>query len=521
MPIFEVEANGRQFEIEAPDMQAASAALTQHLGGPQAAAPAPAGENSLAGAAKALGSGLIEGAGDLVAFPAELASLATRGVDAVAGTNLHERVGKTLTDYAGSEAIQGYREKLTGPLYEPQTAAEKIIKTGGSWAPAMVGGAGSLATKFGTRVALPVLAGEGARQAAEGTALEPYAPVIGGLAGAVAGGKIAGSLARPKAAAAVPTEAELAAVKSAGYKSKVVEDVQIDSTKAGEFVDRIVSSMKRDRFSAKSGGGHQEAGSVYKALEELRTPEFGKAHTMADFDNTRKILNEIAGKDGAQRAAANKAIDWIDTYTQHLPKSHVIAGDAKAASMELFKARGDAAALFRSKRVTDAIERAVNNAASTHSGGNLQNEIQKQLRNILNDKKQTRGMSQAEIAAIRDAAHGSMGSNLARRVGKLLGGGGGLGQLGATSAGAALAGPVGMFGLPALGMAANRLGSSMTMNKANKAAELMRARSKEYGPANLEQYLARLNHSSRPQITDNALRALLLSTTSSQHPVNY
>jgi hypothetical protein len=281
MPVFEVEANGRQFEIEAPDMQAASAALSQHLGSSQTAAPAPAGENSLAGSAKAIGSGLAEGVTGLAGLPADAIDLATRGIDYVAGTNLHERVGKTASDYAGGQAMQGYLEKATGPLYKPQTTSEEYLRTGFSFAPAMIGGGGSLAMKAATRVALPAIASETAGQVTKGTEMEPYMRVAGGLAGAA----IPLGVARAISPSAIGAERQAAL-----------------TTLRNEGVDAIPASMATGSKTLKAMeselGGARYANAVERTNEQFTAAALRRAGIQGETRLTPDVLNAAEDRIG-------------------------------------------------------------------------------------------------------------------------------------------------------------------------------------------------------------------------------
>jgi hypothetical protein len=78
-------------------------------------------------------------------------------------------------------------ENVTGPLAEPQTTAGKYARTVGQFIPgaAMTPGGGLIGNvlKFGV---LPGLTSEAAGQATEGSPLEPYARVAGGVVGSMA-----------------------------------------------------------------------------------------------------------------------------------------------------------------------------------------------------------------------------------------------------------------------------------------------------------------------------------------------
>lgn len=498
MPIFEVETNGGRYQIDAPDQAAALEALSS--------IPAAA-ENSLSGSAKALGVGAAEGLIGLAGLPADATDLATRGFDYMTGKNTNETVAP-LAKTLGSQNIKKTVEGFTGEFRKPETVAEKYLQTGASFLPAAVGGPAGLAARVATRAVIPGVASEAAGQLTEGTDAEPYARVGGALAGAIGGARIASALNKPKLAA-VPTKAELDTATGGGYKSQAIKDLEIDSASAGTFVDKVIGSLKKDRFSEK------QAPKTYDALEGLRKAEFGANHTVADFDATRKVLNKIAGDfaNATEVGSAQRAIRAIDAYTMRVPQAHVLAGDARQAGKDLFEARKNAAAGFRSQRVIDAIEKATNTAGATHSGSNLENEVRKQIRNMLNNRKQMRGFNAEEKAALEKVARGDLASNALRRVGKLLGGGGGLGQMASGGAGGAMFGWPGMVALPALGMAANKLGSSMTMSRLQKADELIRSRSPAYGPTNQAAYQQSLQGGGilglLPPAEQMALQALL------------
>src|SRR5512139_1399784 len=146
MPTFELSANGGTYQVEAPNEQAAYDAFTQAF--PQQQAPDEG--SSLSGTAKSLGVGLAQGAIGLAGIPGDLAHLWAKAA----------RVSDAPEASFGSGAIQKAIEGQTGEFYKPQGFAEKLANTAGQFAPAMVGGPGSLAARLATRVAVPALASE-------------------------------------------------------------------------------------------------------------------------------------------------------------------------------------------------------------------------------------------------------------------------------------------------------------------------------------------------------------------------
>lgn len=174
--------------------------------------------------AKSGGVGLAKGAIGLAGLPSDLATMANQGIDA-AENWIGQKLGMAPApqrDYAntlGSANIQNKIEGVTGKFYEPQTTAGKYAQTIGEFAPGALGGPETLGARLLKMVVAPGIASEAAGQATEGTALEPYARVVGAVAGgalpaAVRGaGSVASGL-RGSTANASPAAQELAAASA-------------------------------------------------------------------------------------------------------------------------------------------------------------------------------------------------------------------------------------------------------------------------------------------------------------------
>jgi len=205
MAMFEIEANGKRYQVEAPDIDSAVKALG---GQAPSATPAPSLVD-VAGAArdampsttedvlKGGGSGLVEGGYGLVGLPGDAVDL-TRAAGGWLGNRAREFMGKKAVegpapDPLGISSIPGTRDLMeaTGfKPYEPQTTAGKYARTVGQFVPAAatfgatggVRGALTAASKYGV---VPGLTSEAAGQLTEGTAAEPYARMAGAVAGGV------------------------------------------------------------------------------------------------------------------------------------------------------------------------------------------------------------------------------------------------------------------------------------------------------------------------------------------------
>jgi hypothetical protein len=151
------------------------------------------------GGAKALGTGVAQGAIGLASLPQDLGNWAGEKV----GYGLNRLMGDTpeqaqagmdqvqavrqqagLVPPSSQDMTQGY-ENTFGPMYQPQGTAEEYAQTLGQFVPGMLMGPGTLAQRLvsGTSAAL---GSETAGQASDGEWYEPYARLGGALLGGIA-----------------------------------------------------------------------------------------------------------------------------------------------------------------------------------------------------------------------------------------------------------------------------------------------------------------------------------------------
>lgn len=472
MPVYEVQTEAGTFQVEAANEQALAQAVTEL---PQAK------ETSFTGLAKSAGAGLVEGGASLLGLPADAIDLLGRM------TGRGEQTAQFAKDY-GSEAMTKRAEGLTGKLYEPQTGAEQLTKTAFTFAPGLVGGGASLPVKIGTRMALPAAAVEGAKALTEGTALEPYAPIAGAIGGLGAGIAAERALAKGAGVAARPTKTQIDQHTSWLYNHPEVQKLEIRPAPVAQFVDDAKAAADLGVLPGmRSPIPEFMAPSAYKAMDKINVPAANTVR-VAEMDGVRKLLGEMAGEVGSNfkptpnALAARHFKGAIDDFLANLNPAHVVSGDANLVSGILKEARASAQTGFKLGKVERIIEQARNTAAATHSGGNLENEIYKKVRTYLNDpQKHLRGWSQDEIAALRRVLP-SLAESVLRRGGKILGGGGGLGQLASGSAGGAMFGFPGMVALPAAGMAMNRAGSALANRRMNQLMDLIASGAPSYAP---------------------------------------
>ncbi len=139
-----------------------------------------------------------------------------------------------------------------------------------------------------------------------------------------------------------------------------------------------------------------------------------------------------------------------------------------------------------SRANTGILEQAEARAHASHSGSNIDNAIRQRVASLLQSPERLQGFSQPEIDALNDVVQGGLVRNTARRVGNYFGGGGGLGSLAATAAGAALGGHLmpGIEGTAlgaavptAVGVSAKGLENALARRSLGGVDEMVRARS--------------------------------------------
>jgi hypothetical protein len=371
-----------------------------------------------------------------------------------------------------SAEIRGQYKDATGspvPDYAPQTEAGKLAQTVGEFAPAALGPGGAI--RRVAQVVLPALASEGAGALTEGTAAEPYAKTGAAIAASIAAHK----LTSPKALPAItPTSDDLLDAARQGYQSPTVKNVAFKTGVVDDIASKITGDLDNLRLN------DRRAPMTRGIVEDLASPINGAAHSMEDYSTTRELLGKVAGNyaNPIEQGAASQAISRLDKYFGGIKQNDLVSGDIAAANDAMTQARQNYALGKLAQRVEGGIDRAELNAASAHSGGNINNTTRQALKPMLLSPSRARGLSADDLANIENVVTGSPTGNALRVAGKLLGGGGGLGAVTAGVVGHALVPGVGVAA-PAVGYAIKKAGDALTRRAAQNVVDQIIARSPE------------------------------------------
>ena len=148
-----------------------------------------------------------------------------------------------------SNEVRNAVKSRTGSLdYEPQTRAERYLKTGFEFAPAALN-EGSLLRKA-PLVALPGAATEATKEAGGGPIAQTMAAVTGGVLGH--------KFTTPKAVTSMPTGQQVEAAGSAGYNNPAIDAVVFKGTAIPDLADDITKQLgKRNEKLAPQDSRHR------------------------------------------------------------------------------------------------------------------------------------------------------------------------------------------------------------------------------------------------------------------------
>lgn len=278
-----------------------------------------------------------------------------------------------------------------------------------------------------------------------------------------------------------PTREALQEATSAGYKE--ARDM------GAEYTPQSISKWADDTLNALDAEGRiaENYPKVHALIEKVRNPPDGATSvTLESVDALYKRLGDL-GADVNEGKVASLVQKGLDDFHATLDPSALVAGTTtpQRAAQVLKEARGNAAAGFRSDRVTGLEKTSERRTAAANSGRNADNNIRQRLTSLIESAKGSRGLTKAEEQAIDDIIFGSPTKNAARYIGNLMGAGGGLGQSAMTvlgaGGGAAMGGTPGAIAgamiPPVIGSVARGTANHMTKKELKMLDALLRSRS--------------------------------------------
>lgn len=291
----------------------------------------------------------------------------------------------------------------------------------------------------------------GAGNADDGSRTE--GALYGGALGGVVGGAVpavASQVSKLKPVA--ETLKNLKSAKDAAYKAVDASGARYSQSGFKALVGNIEKSMIAKKMNPRR---HEKAASMLDDLKQM----VGEAPTLTELDQLRQVIRRDVVKSGDDSNAflGKEMIKEIDRFMDMATPQSMQAGDAKTAAKLIKDARAANLRLSKAEEIEAAINSADLRAASTGSGGNVDNATRQNLRRVL---EKGQGYTDAEKAALERTVRGTNMQNRLRKVGKLSPDGNGL--MAALNLGATAMNP--LFAIPgAAGLVSKILADGATV----------------------------------------------------------
>lgn len=249
------------------------------------------------------------------------------------------------------------------------------------------------------------------------------------------------------------------------YRAKDAAYKQVDQSGfrySPQQIDTLFNDMYRrvgqGGIDTARDGAHKAAIRMLERLNARQGPM-----TLGQLDQLRQVIRRDVIESGTKGDGhfGGLMLDAIDDFIEKAGGSEVITA-ARTAHRTVRK----------SELLAEALEKANLNAASSGSGGNIDNAIRQQIKGLLTNKSNARSFTEAERELMRKIVEGKAPlQGFLRLVGKLSPGGNGLMAalgVGATAVNPLMAIPVGA------GMAARRLADRPTIGGAQALQQTVR-----------------------------------------------
>lgn len=237
------------------------------------------------------------------------------------------------------------------------------------------------------------------------------APLAGTAVGLV-GRRLRAGQANRATVAAAPTAQELRSQATKAFDAAAEDGLSVKPEVFKGAVDDIA------RWAADQGIDPTLHPGATAALKRLVQAADDPDHAIP-VETLRRVLGSAAGSRVPDEGRiANGMIDRLDGFMDELTPDQVVSGSPDSVAL-LKRGRELWGRMRRTELVDDAVVRAERRAASSGSGGNVNNAVRQNLKSILDNPSKRRGFSEAELQAMEDVVRGTPTQNAMRLLGKL------------------------------------------------------------------------------------------------------
>lgn len=353
----------------------------------------------------------VQGAADVASIVANPLNMAVNaagravGMDPQLPTDYSGAVSRDL-DRAGLPQPKGALENIAGGA--ARALAGGGVFTGGAGAAAQAMRAPQTAaalmaapTTQAAGDAAAGAAGAAVREMGGSSGAQIAAAIGAGLIPGAVGGRATRARARKDALRNAPGPEDLQEAANAAYDAADQATGPFQPSQLSDLSDAVDKVLKT---SAADPVLHPQATQVAKIIRDRSNQPMG----FRQLDQLRQIAGEAAGtpaKGDARRAS--QIIEEIDRFIEKTASS----GPAKTAR-SIWRRKANA------EKLAGQEYKAELQAASTYSGGNVENTTRQRVKDLLTNRKLRRGFNADEIEAMEDFVKGDSTQNFLRRVGK-------------------------------------------------------------------------------------------------------
>lgn len=264
----------------------------------------------------------------------------------------------------------------------------------------------------------------------------------------------------------VPEIDDLYAIKDAAYKAVDNVGARYDAAAVDDMATEMLKRAGADDINPDI---HPKAFALL-----ARVQNSPREMSLTQLDQLRQqVRRDLIAGDKGEAHFGEMFINVIDDFIESTPPARVapgVAGDA--ANAAILAARKAHSILRKSETLEDALNMARLRAASSGSGGNIDNSIRQELRKIITSDKKSRGFTKAELEAMEGiVVGGGKMQDVLRLIGKLSPSGNGL--MAALGLGATIANPL-AAAAPAAGLVAKTLSDRATGQGVNALTGMVR-----------------------------------------------
>lgn len=295
-----------------------------------------------------------------------------------------------------------------------------------------------------------------------------------GLASPAAGQIVGAGLrtAMGRGSPVIPTIDDMQAIKNQAYATVDNLGARYSPGSYNMLVSSMQNAAKADHLNPMR---HPKAASMLDDLSQApATWTTPGSPTLTELDQLRQIIRRdvVNTGDPAEAHFGDMMMDRIDNFIGSATPGQMAAGNPQVAAAAIRTARQANTQYRKAQMIDDALTRAARRAASTGSGGNVENAIRQNIRAILDNPNRIRAFTADERAAMNQiVAPNSRTQDMMRLVGKLSPNSSGL--MAALNVGAIAHNP--LMAVPAgVGIAAKGISEQMNRGRVNQLEQLVR-----------------------------------------------